>query len=301
MSTSSSSGGPAEDCTNGVDDDNNGQVDCADSACAMTGYQCVGAVPLGWNGPVAFSLGGAPGPDCGANWAALSMLGGDVVVAPQAQCSCSCGNAAVGCQTSISLYTDDECMIPGAGFVLSSACTSFGVNNAMSAKVFLNKTDGPCPPVTAPPVLPPASFAKQGFVCTGAATGGGCAVGICAPAAPSPFPAPLCVYQDGDVACPSADYKIKTLVYKDFAEGRSCSACTCGQPFNTACPGSVPIATDNACTAVFQNAGVGLCYGGGPFNSAVSNFMGTGTCSPQGGTPQGAVMPQTPITVCCSG
>src|SRR6185436_995373 len=39
---------PAEDCENGVDDDGDGLVDCADPDCAKLGYQCVAAVPSGW-------------------------------------------------------------------------------------------------------------------------------------------------------------------------------------------------------------------------------------------------------------
>jgi len=37
-----------EICTDGIDNDCNGQIDCADPACGALGFACVPAIPSGW-------------------------------------------------------------------------------------------------------------------------------------------------------------------------------------------------------------------------------------------------------------
>src|SRR5262245_29388782 len=47
--SSSSSSSGAENCQNGLDDDGDGNIDCADPKCP--GFQCATAAPAGWSGP----------------------------------------------------------------------------------------------------------------------------------------------------------------------------------------------------------------------------------------------------------
>src|SRR5262245_1099528 len=56
----------SEDCLNGLDDDGDTLVDCADDDCADAGYQCI-AVPEGWTGPVLVRAQ-QPGESCGGAW-----------------------------------------------------------------------------------------------------------------------------------------------------------------------------------------------------------------------------------------
>src|SRR5688572_7668808 len=47
-------GGEAADgeaCDNGVDDDLDGAIDCADTECSVAGFACVPAAPAGYQGP----------------------------------------------------------------------------------------------------------------------------------------------------------------------------------------------------------------------------------------------------------
>ncbi|MGA7121295.1 MAG: hypothetical protein WBY94_14420, partial [Polyangiaceae bacterium] len=57
-----------ENCTNGIDDNCDGLVDCAEPSCQTAGYACVGAAPAGWSGPDLFWTGaaGATAPACPA-------------------------------------------------------------------------------------------------------------------------------------------------------------------------------------------------------------------------------------------
>src|SRR5262245_6655050 len=45
-----------EDCTNGVDDNGDGLIDCADPRCSP-GFACVSIIPTGWQGYVALYHG----------------------------------------------------------------------------------------------------------------------------------------------------------------------------------------------------------------------------------------------------
>jgi len=63
----SSSGGMAspEDCTNGLDDDKDGSIDCMDSEC-LDKYTCIAPVPAGFTDIVTITVApyGDPSPAC---------------------------------------------------------------------------------------------------------------------------------------------------------------------------------------------------------------------------------------------
>ncbi|MGH7297402.1 MAG: hypothetical protein ACRELB_20870, partial [Polyangiaceae bacterium] len=189
-----------ESCSNGVDDDCNGLVDCADPACVSAGYACTPAVPPGWT-LVAYDRTARP--SCPAGWGGSSPT----VEGPDggAACSCQCGsypgNPCVvgtlslslgqnqcGCaQTqNIALASDGGC--DPIGHAIGQPCGTWGdgkVSALAPASFACSETR----------TLPPIGFAAQGETCVpvagvGAGCGGG---GGCVP---SPAPAAGCIETD---------------------------------------------------------------------------------------------------------
>ncbi|MEJ7732155.1 MAG: hypothetical protein WKG00_23470 [Polyangiaceae bacterium] len=74
-------GNLGEECGNGVDDDGDDQIDCADGEC--TDFTCAPGVPDGWRGYFAVYAGptaGAPG--CPASYPADDYVGNRSILAP---------------------------------------------------------------------------------------------------------------------------------------------------------------------------------------------------------------------------
>jgi hypothetical protein len=268
-----------EDCFNGVDDDGDGQIDCADPDCSAN--SCVEQAPAGWSGPVAFSLGAGAPPACGAPWIAADSYHGGMLTAPGSQCQCSCSSPQGSCVENVMFYTDDSCAIlDGTLFYLTNAC---GVPfNATHTSAMVG--------------MPQPS----GATC-GAALGGGCGAGsVCAPAPPPQFPSHLCVSQAGDVACPGGAFTDRHVVYTNADDTRSCSACSCGPASGVGCQGKVSFYSDPSCTNEINGGGPG-CYGGAPFHSVKSTYVPSGGgCQPVGGALNGGVVPEGALTVCCT-
>lgn len=79
-----------EDCTNGLDDNCNGLVDCADPECASQGFACTPAVPVGWS-LVAYVENARPSCPVGWGASAPNVEGPDGGGA----CQCACGAPTV--------------------------------------------------------------------------------------------------------------------------------------------------------------------------------------------------------------
>src|SRR5262245_29671494 len=93
-------GGATEDCTNGVDDDGDGAVDCEDPDCAGAAFTCVAPAPADWNGPAIF------GQTVGDHALACATPWTKKVDAPTCTaCSCSGGT----CGTPSSSFSDGSC------------------------------------------------------------------------------------------------------------------------------------------------------------------------------------------------
>ena len=86
-----------ENCTNGIDDNCDGKIDCDDPMC-QPAYECVPSwATTGWTAPVVLyddTVAGGPAPapaSCTAPYAEDVMDGHDTPVGAPAACSCSCG------------------------------------------------------------------------------------------------------------------------------------------------------------------------------------------------------------------
>ncbi len=348
-SSSSSSGAVTEDCTNGVDDDNDGDADCADSDCMA--YQCVPAVPDGWQGPFVLYDGPAAGfPQCPGNFPGgdpgiNEIIGGAGVPspAPQAMCTCSCDPpASPTCKPPSQLTVlDASCAnqasancgaLPnnpanwngscGFGTFVTGGVSTCGANSgaqcdmgSAACNVSVSST-GPTVTGTCTPqhteTIPQVDFVSAVHACGGADTStAGCSANtICAPRAPAPFNAKLCVYVNGDTTCTSAaPYLVKHSGATTIDTSQlKCSACNCGALTGGSCKGDIEVYSDNVqgvCGSLITTFQAGTCKDL-PGNPTIGNrkfvnttIMNPGSCAPSGGQPQGVVQTTGKFTICC--
>lgn len=329
-------GSGAEDCTNGADDDGDGDIDCADTDC-QPGHACFPGVPAGWEGPVAVYRGSDSAPDCQQAggfptplYNAKSGLDEGTPECPTCECttptptctanyifysssSCgagSCWGSGLGCPGTAITATPGQCKPqgfcqPGPTSVLASAITPTGSCTAES---------------TGDKVIPTPTWSEVVRACGGAQLGGqGCGTGMCLPKPSSPFGPTLCIYAPGDVTCPTA-FAEKSLAHQDFSDTRDCSVCACGTLTGVTCTDvTLDFYTDDGCTANKQSAGgVSQCLAltadpdveqptpqcqnqPADFRSLMMNATvnGTGSCPPIGGQLTGEVTLTETVTICC--
>jgi hypothetical protein len=288
-------------------------VDCTDPACVTAGFACTPAVPAGWQGPSVLYTGASPPPGCGIFWTESALTAGMGVTAPPATCSaCTCGvPTGEGCATSaiVEIAQNPTCTSGLLNTAPLGACIEVGEVEALGVRAGpLPATGGTCKAAGGAPTVKPPTFAMQAALCAPETTGGGCTAGVCIPQVPTGYGSGVCIYQDGDVACPTGPYAQKTLLYSGFADDRSCSACACGAPSGGTCPASVllfeymppfagcafpgpSLAANGTCVATgIEVGGFTLELGGAPSG---------GGCAASGGSPIGTTTATMPTTVCC--
>ncbi|MEJ7732019.1 MAG: hypothetical protein WKG00_22765 [Polyangiaceae bacterium] len=131
--------------------------------------------------------------------------------------------------------------------------------------------------------------------------GGG---GVCAAPPPAPW-SQLCIWREGDQACP-AGYDAEEPLFQGFTDTRGCSACACAAPTGATCAGSVTATNGPAgasCTAFGPTLSEGVCNQNAATTWGAVKWQITasepGSCAANGGQPQGGVELLAPLTVCC--
>jgi hypothetical protein len=289
-----------EDCSNGIDDDGDGDPDCADSDCSD--WSCDGAAPTGWTGPSVVYVGSDP-PNCGGDYSKETLAGGTAVDAAAASCStCSCSNATAACATFVNVFgsTDMQCGGANCGGSVSGTCDTVNLPCAgATAYVHMELPTGlaSCQPTAAQdPTIGDATWKKEVRACTDANKLhiGGCAEGeVCSPK--TPFAGSICVTKSGDLACPNSVYSEKHVYYKGMNDTRGCSDCGCDHDCSYAWR------VDASCNASF-GLGENSCSMASPSSGQVKagvQITGTGTCAATGGQPIGSAEATGPVTVCC--
>src|SRR5262249_44260713 len=102
-----------ENCTNGVDDNGNGLVDCADPAC-QPGYECLPAPAAGWTvARVDTGASNSAAPPCPTGYGSPSTLGSGFAVPSPGCTTCSCDSPTNGtCGTMTPrLYGNGGCAV----------------------------------------------------------------------------------------------------------------------------------------------------------------------------------------------
>jgi hypothetical protein len=252
-----------EDCTNGIDDNCDGKIDCADPLC-QPAFTCVPPVPVGWVGPVELWQAANPAtrPACDTGYGGTPRDGqGGTFTAPAAACGCACGATGQVCSQGGTFFTQTNCVTtcatvtPAANGtctpVVGGGCGSEGSFSLSSAPA---PSGGSCI-ATPSTTVPPVGWATSERVCpyTGPTDNpGGCAGagGSCARApagGAGGYGAAACVYSTADsppTACPAGFTATAPLTfYASDTDTRACAAsCTCsGPPSNGSCSGTIDL------------------------------------------------------------
>jgi hypothetical protein len=327
-----------ENCTNGVDDDCNGLIDCADPTCMTRGYACVPEWPSGWT-PVALydtlqAGGPAPTiPSCTTGDTAYDNLlafGYYNPVPTAATCSCSacgspsgitCSDPTVGTGSSVGCAT-------GAPASIGTSCTSFspvqtgGVNGISLVATSAPSGGGTCADSTSTQTIPTweptstSSWEGAGRVCgaeTAPSTLQGAAAGC--PSEDYCLLAPtnglVCIYNSSQQTCPSSTLYTGQHTYSTSGtDNRTCTgSCTC-TPDTTGvtCSSTVDVYNGGTCTgSVVTLTDTSPCNSGNPPNWG-DPMSGQATLTPSGGSCTlsssyaltGSIVPGgTQTTVCC--
>ena len=314
---------PVEDCTNGVDDDGDGLVDCKDLD-DCEDYSCVPSVPGGgWTGYFLLYEGTlAQDPFCTKDFPTENYVGSNALNAPPAQCAaCSC-SAPQGevCQPSPLVTVADApcgnsptytgpmnmpggwtgtCSHPlnpmtGLPFVWSNDFEC-GPDNLQQCNVSISGAaptvqGGVCTSSGGQATITPATWQGFGRACGGVeTTGKGCNINqVCLPKPPTPFVGGICIKKAGDNTCPSGVslFDTKHVFYENFTDSRTCQGCSCGGVLGSTCAGSYSVFSDtqvNVCSQLATTFDAGTCKNF-PGNPVVGPVLFTQTMAPTGGS-----------------
>jgi hypothetical protein len=318
-SSGGSGGGGPEDCLDGVDNDGDGDADCADSECKPD-FQCVTAVPSGYKGyfevnrtdyptppgacdgggmPAVYFSGPAGPPECNA------CTCGDVQGATCSAAPLSCWAGSGSCNGTATDWTatlaDGQCKKPGnlVGGSFSLSCQVVG-DSQITGK-------GSCEPSK-------TDFANKNLwqnevgACGLPAAGKGCGDGqACVPKVQGGDGGKLCIQKDGDTLCPAGTFSQKVATFTGGTDNRTCGDCTCGDASAMCGAGTYTFYDADQCGNMGDNPATiaDMCRNVGPlldFNSwsiRANIPKAQGTCPPGGGEPKGEVQTDGPVTFCC--
>ncbi len=307
---------PTEDCTNGVDDDCNGAIDCADPACDA-GFACVAAPPAGWSGPGILYEGSDAGaalsvPGCPAGFSVDAFDGTADPSAPPAVCGCACGSPLdVLCSPTVSFFYDSSCGDLCASASLAGGACAPICSGAQTMSIAMTADGGACTPLPTTQVAP-ATWGTVARVCRPAlpnGASGGCGPGqVCAAKGTAPF-APFeggfCIWQSGAVACPDPSQTSHTY-FTGGDDTRGCAACTCGPPAGVTCGGGTATTySDTACTSnAAAQTDDGACIsapaGAQAIEATTAGLPASGSCNASVVLATGGFSGSGATTVCCA-
>lgn len=233
----------AEVCNDGIDNDCNGSADCADPACAATGFVCAPAIPSGWKS-VAFSPTSRP--SCPSGYTPVDIVS---VSSAAFNCTCNCTlTAPPSCtQGTIGIASKGSDPCPASTTFSLNAnggeCGAISLNTEKGGLVDIDSlpaTQGSCSANVNSTIQPPS----PGRACLAPAVGAGCAGGGACVASPQ---APLvsCIAHDGALTCPSG-YSKHFSVGTSAQDTRSCAPCSCGATATCTNP-KLTLYTDSVC------------------------------------------------------
>lgn len=320
----SSTTDPDESSSESTDTDTDTDTDAESSSTGSglcpSSHTCALDAPEGWNGPVAVhraafdpSLPDAAPPECGTAYPNSANAGFEELLAEPAECSCSCGDAnGVACQGSTTLryWADDNTCgtgVPQTVGIFTGACNSvpdLPGNGHYTADPVV-AVGGACPPTT-DSTVEPAAWTWHTQACDGAEVieDAGCADGRACTPLPESEEATLCIWQEGEHACPDGFDSSRTL-YGDVEDTRGCETCSCSAPQGLCDAAVVSLWSGGTC--LLPAAGVigadGECDPSGTGNTARAASLNTGSanafCTASDPTPSGEALGTGPVTICC--
>jgi hypothetical protein len=303
-----------ENCTNGVDDNCDGLVDCADPECTGAGYACTAAaVQSGWTF-VAYSA--TTRPVCPASYGAQVQAVIGKVAGQAASCSCSCSGTEAVCGGNVTLQaypsgctSDTNLNLPVNDGICSETSVpsgySFQLANPASQPI-----QGTCSGSGIVANGPPTPTFDMGATCgVSTSLGAGCGAGACAPPTGASFKP--CIVHPGNVACPQLGFTQQILVSTGnpgYVDTRACSDCPCGTSLQCGLVRGMGFWSDKVCNGG-GGGGQALSAGAtcGPVYNAIGSYQvqleptGSAKCQATGSsTATGNVtLDQNVETICC--
>jgi hypothetical protein len=303
-----------EICNNGIDDNCNGKIDCADPECGSPAWTCTNqTVPQGWT-VVEYSNSASPAATCGTGYgSAANVYEGPFA---NAMCACTCsltghgscesGNFEVSVSDGLGNCTIGVPADPAGNGGCEPINPAYSPGNGAKEKITpasYSGTAATCSGTTVPTIPP---IAENGHVCTAsAAPGAGCSNnGACVPVATPGYG--LCIQHGGAMSCPNGfgnGHTIGTSV----TDTRGCTSCNCTGPTGQCTNSTATLFTDPGCS---EDGGVVTVAA----NNQCNNINGTGTynaykytgtpsneaCGGSGSaTANGSVSLNTEATICC--
>jgi hypothetical protein len=307
-------GGP-ENCTNGIDDNCDGLVDCADPQCTQMGFACTAsAIPAGW---LLVSFSTSARPVCPVAWGAEAQVVSNVAGAP-GTCACTCSGGPATCVGTATYNGYPNACSTGAApvnlAVNDGACaaTTASITSGNSYQLYFASTAQPhqatCTGSGTVTAAPPPTFDAGATCAAPSMLGTGCAVGVCAPPSAAPFK--TCISHPGTVACPAFGYTAQVLASTGtpgYVDARACGACSCASSItcgavskvvlftNATCAGGAADAIDTGCQLVGSSASIRsykVEYASG----------GDDACKPKSSSPPtgSVVLDGNVKTICCA-
>lgn len=272
--------------------------------------ECVANAPSEWHGPAALLRATAADeePACAdSHPIELAAFVSDLVVQP-ASCDCDCGAAdGMTCETAkAKVYAEAACSGTLLDiFDVGPFCTN-GVEpiEGYWQVSFDPPSGGECEALPAFDV--PALDFTRWTLCGATDEVGDCGVGeSCAPATTGAFEDTLCIWHEGDVACPGSVYTERNLVFESITDDRECSECSCGAPTGICTGGQVDLNFETNCPGpgwFNWEAEHDECLDGEMvFDSGIVIEVATpyASCEPTMPVSLGEATAETPFTVCC--
>lgn len=280
---------------------------------ALCPLGCLPPAPPGWAGPSATYDGAESGKptDCPTPYTQKVVEAHVGMTAAPATCACGAPTVTGRrCTATIGTYNDASCTSPS--FAEPAASSTGGCVQTLTGKGAYYRVDAPkivngtCTFPAATKDVPAPSFQRVQVSC-GLPQAAACDTRpdcVASPVPAQPFTR-LCIHKDGDEACPSQDYAVKFIAFKQLDDKRTCTACTatatggaCGTTWGEA-------ADQTQCTsgAAANGRTAGTCYNYGGIGTLVDiRAMGpsAATCTPSGGQPDQTATSIQPVTYCCN-
>ena len=292
-----------EQCDNGLDDDCNGDIDCADSACT----------PMTTCAPAGSTVGvlvpeASPCPS-GFSQTELALHQGLM----DTGCSgCSCQATPATCTPQVYYYASTsactlDAIKPYTGGTLinksiTATCSSEpigdsqGMSTPVAWRVAMTVYPGSCNASGAATPLPP-SWSTNTKLCTTHVAGGGCKTGfVCVPKVTT---GKACG-QKASAACPATT--TAQTWHRSFTDNRSCDVCSCTATGGNCSNVAVQLGHDWSCNTID-----GMLYGGEKScnistyspPAKLSGLPTNPSCSASAAV-SGMLLATSPLDLCCS-
>jgi hypothetical protein len=312
------SGGGEIACADAIDNDQDGQADCADPDCVGRSI-CLPLVPSDWTGPLT-TIKRPSTVDAVPCANGLPPKRRFVTKGNPVHCSsCACGDrqgascALASVEVATGIPGNTSCQGVSPIDVGSATCGEFTAPTdppGLAVRASLDEVKGSCPISGGVVDNRPPVFQESYDTCPLTAGGLGCGTGTCVPLTNE---AQTCIVHTGvDAFCPSG-WNTRIVVFDDADDLRGCSPCTCEDPASVcgkaklelekaagcaADPSASKATIDVDGTCTFLN--VSQSFPGVKWHLTASGVAVTSkTCTPQGGQPQGDVSPKNGSVLCC--